>query len=419
MFITILLIISAFFSANEIALASISITYIHEMKNRKHRRAGILAFLKNKQEQVISTILLANTLANIAISSIATRMFINFYGEEEGVLFATLATTITILLLAEVFPKTYAVQQPEKVALFSAPIMFTIFKLLHPITFCIQASTTFLIKILKLYKPRTTIALSDVIRNLVSLHTNRGTMSQRDIDMLNSVLDLSETTIAQIMTHRNNVFTLNIDDDKEAIIAQLLKSNYSKVPLYRGTKENIVGILYIRNVINSLRMNNNDSSKISLDKMISKPWFVPDTTLLSVQLHNFRIKKVHFALIVDEYGDFQGIITLYDILEEIVGEIYDEYRKQDNDITFLSNNEYIFSGRVLIRDINRKINWDLPEDNASTIAGMLINTIKRIPDKGEEFKIGNFIICILQKENNMITKLHIKRLINIEEQDLS
>ncbi|MDD9331287.1 MAG: HlyC/CorC family transporter [Wolbachia sp.] len=404
----ILLVLSFFFSGAEIGLTSISRSRINKIKLSGDKRAKIIDRLLNRKELTIGTILLGNTIINISCSALFTAIFINLFGNEV-IFLSTIIMTFCILLFCEVLPKTYAIQNPEKVASFSAYFLLFFVKIFSPLTIGIQFIVNSILKLCGLHKNKEVISAADAMRNMITLHRSEGTMLPQDLDMLNSILDLAETEISQIMTHRKNLFSLAINQNKEDLIRHVLTSSHSRIPLWQKEPENIVGVVHVKDLINALREKNNNTEEVDITQVMSKPWFIPESTLLSVQLHNFRKNRKHFALVIDEYGALQGIVTLEDILEEIVGDISDEHDViTENLIKKISDNVYHIEGEATIRDINRQLHWDLPSEEASTLAGMIVNDIERIPDEGEEFSMYGFHFKIFKKDKNIISIVEVQ-----------
>lgn len=400
-----LLILSFLFSGAEIGLTSISRSRVNKLKLDGNKKAKVIDLLLNKKELTIGTILLCNTIINITCSALFTAIFINSFGSE-GIFLSTIMMTFCILLFCEVLPKTYAMQNPEKFTSLSAYFMMFFVKVFSPLTLGIQFIVNLIIKLFGLHKNKEVISAADAMRNMITLHRSEGTMVQQDLDMLSSILDLAETEISQIMTHKKNLFSLDIDRNKEELIREILTSNHSRVPLWQKGPDNIVGVVHVKNLINALR---EKGDKIEIVQVMSKPWFIPESTPLSVQLHNFRKNRKHLALVIDEYGALQGIVTLGDILEEIVGEISDEHDLiTENFIRKISDNVYHIEGKSTIRDVNRQLHCNLPGGEAITLADMIVNEIGRIPDEGEELSIYDSRFKILKKEKNIITVIEVE-----------
>ncbi|MDF0607908.1 HlyC/CorC family transporter [Wolbachia endosymbiont of Onchocerca gibsoni] len=406
--IFVLLILSFLFSGAEIGLTSISRSRVNKLKLDGNKKAKVIDHLLNKKELTIGTILLGNTIINITCSALLTAIVINFFGNE-GVFLLTITMTFCILLFCEVLPKTYAMQNPEKFTSFSAYFVLFFVKIFSPLTSGIQFIVNLILKLCGPHKDREVISTADAMRNMIVLHRSEGTMLKQDLDMLNSILDLAETEISEIMTHRRNLFSLDIDRNKEELIREILTSSHSRVPLWQKEPDNIIGVVHVKNLINALREKDNRTEEVNIAQVMSKPWFIPESTPLSVQLHNFRKNRKHLAFVVDEYGALQGIVTLEDILEEIVGEISDEHDLiTENFIKKISDNMYHIEGKSTIRNINRQLHWNLPDEEATTLAGMIVNEIERIPDEGEEFSMYGFYFKILKKDKNTITAIEVR-----------
>ena len=406
--IFILLILSFLFSGAEISLTSVSPSRIHKLKLEGNKRAKVIERLLSKKELTVGTILLSNTVINITCSALFTAIFINLFGNE-SIFISTTIMTFCILLFCEVLPKTYAIQNPEKFASFSAYFISFFVKIFSPLTLGVQFIVNLILKLFRLHKNRETISAADAMRSMIALHRSERTMMQQDLNMLNSILDLAETEISQIMTHRKNLFSLDIDQDKGRLINRILTSSHSRIPLWREEPEKIVGVIHIKDLINALREKDNKIEEVDITKVMSKPCFLPESTPLSVQLHNFRKNRKHLAFVVDEYGSLQGIVTLEDILEEIVGDISDEHDLiNESFVKKISDNVYHIKGESNIRDINRQMNWDLPNEDATTLSGMIMNEIERIPDEGEEFFMYGFRFKVLKTDKNIITIVEVQ-----------
>ncbi|MCU7611373.1 HlyC/CorC family transporter [Anaplasma capra] len=397
-----LLLASAFFSAAETALTSVSASSIHRLVLSGDERAKVVDSLNKRKELVISALLVGNTIVNISSSSVATAMFLKFLGPE-GIVVSTFTVTLLILLFSEVLPKTYAIQNPEKISLRSARIVACCSFVLSPLCSLVTHIVNYMMKVLGIQEHKEIVSAAEAVRSLIMMHGSKGTMLKQDLDMLSSVLDLAETEISQVMTHRKNLFALNIDEDVSVLIKQILQSSHSRIPMWQKSEESIVGVVHVRDVTDLVREKSSNVTRDDIYSIMTKPWFVPDTTPLSVQLHNFRKKRRHLALVVDEYGTLQGAVTLEDILEEIVGDISDEHDVvPESFITAISNSEYCISGEAPIRDVNRELGWNLPEE-ASTLAGLILHEVERIPEEGETFRLYGFSFKILKKNGNIIS----------------
>ena len=405
--ILILLILSAFFSAAETSITSISSSLIHKLMLQGNKRAKVINTLSQKKKLVINTVLIGNTIINITASSIATAISIEVLGPQ-GILFSTISMTLFILIFSEALPKSYAILNPEKIALLiSCPLSFCVL-ILSPITLSIQYTIDFILKILHMHKDNEIISAAEAMRNLISLHDSQGTMLKQDLDMLSSILDLAETEISQVMIHRKNLLAFNIDTNINDLIKKILASSHSRIPLWKNQEDQIIGVVHVKDVITLIREKGKNITQEDLYKVMTKPWFVPDTTLLSVQLHNFLKNRKHLALVIDEYGALQGIVTLEDVIEEIVGDITDEHDvTTEAPIKKICENIYHINGDTSIRDINRQLRWNLPDEEASTLAGAIVYEVERIPEEEEEFLLYGLSFKILRKNGHTISIIQV------------
>lgn len=410
--VLLLVILSGFLSGSETSLTAMSISRVHKLLGV---HGGSKAFIVDKlykiREKVVSTMVVGNTIVNITASALATALCITLFGEEEGILIATASVTITILVFGEILPKTYALQNPEKVVVAVSRVTSWVVVMLHPVVLFVEMIVKAIMYVLRINENREVISAAEVMRDLISLHDSEGTMLREDLDMLSSILDLAETEIDQIMTHRKNLVAIDIDTDKNELIDRLLDAKHTRIPLWSGNQDNVVGVIHTKDLVKALREVNNDVSKIEIRNVMMEPRFVPDTTSLSSQLHDFRKSRCHCAIVIDEYGALKGLVTLEDILEEIVGDISDEHDSLDDDmIRSLTGGLYIVNGNAPVRDVNRRMRWNLPDEEASTVAGVIINVAERIPEEGEVFVLNNLELRVAKKNDYSIESVVISKL---------
>lgn len=410
--VVLLLVISAFFSAAETAITGASRAKIHKLKIEGNRRARTVAKLRQKKEKFISTILFGNNVVNIAASAITTSLFIRLFGED-GVLIATIVVTILVVIFAEIMPKTYAIIFPEKVAIALAPFISFIIRLLSPITSSFQIVVSYIFKILRISQSdsQNLVSGTDALRGAIELELQEGGVVKNDRDMLGSILDLSETEVAEIMIHRKQMDLLNADLPTEAMIEFVLSTLHTRIPVYRDSPDNIIGILHAKELLKLLKRGEKQSlTAADILKMLKKPWFVPETTKLRDQLNAFMKARNHLAIVVDEYGSVMGLVTLEDILEEIVGQIDDEHDNKTAVARKEPDGSYLIDGSTTLRDLKRELEWHLPDDNATTIAGLVIHEAQSIPDVGQSFDFHGYHFQILKKQRNQITLLRARKL---------
>jgi Mg2+/Co2+ transporter CorB len=370
-------------------------------------------------ERLIGAILLGNNVANILSASLATALLSRIFGTH-GVAAATLVMTVLVLVFAEVLPKTYAITAPERSAsLVARPIRWLI-ALLSPVVALVQVLVR---GILMLFGVRTdpnskVLSLRDEIIGALSLGHAEGTVQKEDRDRLLGALDLAERTVEEIMTHRSKIAMIDADAPPARILSEVLASPHTRLPLYKGERENVVGVLNAKDLLRAVErtVQSEDGNLSSIDAMdilsvAKKPYFVPETTPLDEQMREFLKRRTHFALVVDEYGDLRGLITLEDIIEEIVGEITDEFDPDaEHPLKRTESGDYIIDGGMTIRDLNRATEWALPDDEANTIAGLVIHEAQMIPNEGQVFSFHGFRFEILQRKENRITRLKVRPL---------
>ena len=405
-----LLVLSAFFSGSETALTAVSRARMHALEREGSKRAGLVNRLILSRERLIGAILLGNNLVNVLASALATSLFLTLFGEA-GIAYATLTMTALILVLAEVLPKTYAIANPERMALFVAPVVRFVVALFAPMTRAVQIAVR---SILRLFGPMidddaAVLSAHEELRGAIELHHKEGGVVKGDRDMLGGVLNLRNLEVEDVMVHRTKLHTINAAQETEKIVDEALESPYTRLPLWRDDQENIVGILHAKTLFKALRDVKGDIGKLDVLSLCAPPWFVPDTTSAQDQLNAFLRRKSHFALVVDEYGVVQGLVTLEDILEEIVGEITDEHDIAPTGLRPQADGSVRVDGSLPIRDLNRFKEWDLPDDEATTVAGLVIHEAQLIPEAGQAFTFYGFRFEVLRKQRNRIASVKVAR----------
>ncbi len=412
--ILVLICLSAFFSGSETGLTAASRARINHLAQQGQRRALLVSRLLDRQERLIGTVLLGNNLVNILASSLATSVLITVFGDA-GVVYATLAMTLLVLVFAEVLPKTYAINNPDRTALAVAPLISVAVAVLAPVVHAVQVLVN---AVLRLFgadiKPgQSMVSAAEEIKSSLDLHGREGTLHKSARDMLGSILDLDEVEVSDVMIHRRAIEMLDLSEPTSVLINQAMQSRHSRLPLWRDDSDNIVGVLHTKDLLRELMSARAHAAEFDMDafdlmKVAKEPWFVPDTTSLREQLHAFRTRHAHFALVVDEYGTLMGLVTLEDILEEIVGDIRDEHDSEEVvGIEADGEGGYTVAGSVTIRDLNRRLDWNLPDDEATTVAGLLIHEARRLPETGQVFVFHNVRFEVLRRQRTRVTQLRL------------
>ena len=404
--IVVLLVVSAFFSGSETALTAASRPRIHQLAIKGNRRARIVLNLHDHKDRLIGAILLGNNIVNIFGSALATYMFLKIFGDA-GVFYATMTMTLLIVIFAEVLPKTYAITHADRSALVVAEPIRIVVTLLAPITAAIQwfARMTVAPFGVKLAADLSIEHDEEELRGAIDLHDGAEPELRQERQMLQSILELDDVGVEAIMTHRQTVTMIDIDDSPADIVNQALASPFTRLPLYKGDPDNIVGILHAKALLREVHTIGDQLEDVDFSSLAANPWFIPDTTTLLDQLQAFRAKREHFAIVVDEYGAFKGIVTLEDILEEIVGSIEDEHDIAVSGVRPQTDGTYVISGTVTLRDLNREFEWHLPDDQAATLAGLLLHASRRIPESGQVFTFYGYRFEILRRHRNQITSI--------------
>lgn len=406
------LLLSAFFSATETAITAASLGKIKKLESDGNKAARKVLKLREDKEIFLGTLLVGNNGAMIVASSLSA-VFINQLFGEEAVFYSTAVMTIFIIIFIEVLPKTIALRNPETVSLKTAGILSVIVVVLKPFTVTTKYLVAKIIGTKKGESDNVNISVIDELKGTLALHEDQGEVKKVDKDMLGGVFDLDEMRVDDVMLHRKFVNSINIEQPSDKILAQAYSMGYSKIPLWQKSKENIVGVLDIKELSRYIGKEKGEFKNIDLTPFIAKPWFVPVYTTLKKQLLAFREKKNHFAVVIDEYGDIQGIVTLLDILEEIVGKIEEEDREHrlDADIEKKAENIYVVNADFSVRNFIRDTEIKLPESGgATTIGGLVINTAGRIPDIGEIIYYKNVKFEVLEKNGNKLTRILVEKI---------
>jgi Mg2+/Co2+ transporter CorB len=407
--IALCLCLSFFFSGSETALTASSRARMHRMEKTGDRNARRVNRLLDARERLIGAILIGNNLANTAIASLTTAILLTLVDDELGIFYATLIASAVIIVFSEILPKTIAINWPDRVSLIVARPISMLVALLGPITLALERFIAALLRLvgLKIGDNKPVLSAHEELRGAVDLFHQEGSVAKQDRDMLGGLLDLAELDVSDVMIHRTKMAAINADDAATDIVEQVLASQYTRLPLWRGTPENIVGILHAKDLLRALRAAGGDADKLDVITLARPPWFVPDTTTLDDQLRAFRRRKTHFALVVDEYGEVMGLVTLEDILEEIVGDISDEHDIAIAGVRPQPDGSVNVDGSVPIRDVNRVMDWRLPDDEATTVAGLVIHESRSIPEPGQSFTFHGFRFQVQRRVRNRLTAIKI------------
>jgi Mg2+/Co2+ transporter CorB len=406
--IAICLLLSAFYSASETALTASSRAAMLRLEKQGKRDAGIVNRLMAKRERLLGAILFGNNVTNIAASTLATGVLLEVFGKR-GIIYATLVMTVLIFVFAEVLPKTAAFNAPDRMALLVAKPVESTVRLFSPILRAVEWLVRVMLRALGMPvgKIQSILSPREELRGAVDLMHRAGTVEKSDRDMMGGLLDLRELTISDVMIHRTKMVMLDADEPPGELIDAVLAAGVTRLPLWRGSPDNVIGVLNAKEVWRTLHDAEGDAAKLDINALAKPPWFVPDTTPLAEQLKAFRHRKTPFALVVDEYGELEGLVTLEDIVEEIVGDITDEHDIAVPGVRPLPDGSVNVDGAVPVRDLNRAMDWNIPDDEATTIAGVVIHEARSIPEPGQSFTFHGFRFHVLRKTRNRITALRV------------
>ena len=399
---------SAFFAASETALTGASRARMHALERNGDKRAALVNRLLRRRERLIGTTLLGNTLVNIGSSAFMTSVLVVLIGDK-GVVWATAIMTVLLLVFAEVLQKTVAINNADRVSLLFARGLAPFVAIFGPVLMAVEVLVRGVLKIFgsPMDNRRSILSGNEELKSAVDLLHKEGNVERADRDMFGGLLDLGDLTVVDIMVHRTSMTAISADLPPDELVREVVASPYSRLPLWRGEPDNIVAVLHAKDLVRALTASGGDVAGLDIDKVAVEPWFIPATTTLKGQLQAFRRRKTHFALVVDEYGVVMGLVTLEDIIEEIVGDIKDEHDLAVQGVRPQTDGSVIVEGSVPIRDLNRVMAWDLPDEEATTIAGLVIHEARAIPESGQVFTFHRFRFEVLRKVRNRIVSLRI------------
>ncbi len=406
--IAILLILAAFFGGAETALTAASQPRMLELERQGDLRAGVVNALRSNRERMIGSLLTAQNIVGPLAAVLTTSLFLGWFGPG-GEVYATIALSVLFIVFGEVLPKTYALYAPDRTSLAIAPTVAAIVRILAPLTAAIEWIVR---RVLRLFGIRTQQSMmattEEELRGVISMHQGPDPEIEAERRMLSSILDLGDVTVGEVMTHRGATAMIDAAKSPPVILRQVMASPYSRLPVYRGNPDNIVGVLHAKDLLRAMSRGKGVAAQLDIGKLATPAWYIPESTSLLDQLREFRKRREHFALVVDEYGAFQGVVTLEDILEEIVGKIGDVPEQAQSGIRAVGDGAYIIGGEVTVRDVNRELGWELPDDRAATVAGLVMHEARRIPEVRQTFAFHGVRFEILRKKNNRITTLKVK-----------
>ncbi len=399
---------SAFFAASETALTGASRARMHALERNGDKRAALVNKLLRRRERLIGTTLLGNTLVNIGSSAFMTSVLLVVIGEQ-GAVWATAIMTVLLLVFAEVLPKTVAINNADQVSLLFARVLVPIVAIFGPVLLAIEVLVRGMLRLFGTKTDERVSILSgaEELKSAVDLLHKEGNVERSDRDMFGGLLELGDLTVYDTMVHRTAMTAIDADLPPAELVREVIASPYSRLPLWRGDPDNIVAVLHAKDLVRALAAAEGDVAHLDVARVAAAPWFIPATTSLKDQLQAFRRRKTHFALVVDEYGVVLGLVTLEDIIEEIVGDIRDEHDLAVQGVRPQPDGSVIVEGSVPIRDLNRVMAWDLPDEEATTIAGLVIHEARAIPETGQVFTFHRFRFEVQRKVRNRIATMRI------------
>jgi len=404
-----LVVLSFLFSGTETGMTAVSRARLHTLAQGGDRRASLVERLVERKDRLVGALLIGNNLVNILASALATSLLLRIFGDA-GVVYATIAMTVILVIFSEILPKSWALSRPERFALTVSPFARLVMFLFGGLSWMANKVVRAILYLfgVNLASEEPLLTPHEELRGTVAVLAREGGVVKLDRDRLGGLLDLHELEVSDVMVHRTSMRSVSADLPPQEIVREVLQSPHTRMPIWRGTAENIVGVVHAKDLLRALHEVDNDPARIDIMKVAAKPWFVPDTTMLQDQLNAFLRRKSHFAIVVDEYGEVEGLVTLEDILEEIVGEIADEHDVDMQGVKQEADGSVVVEGSVPIRDLNRALDWKLPDDEATTIAGLVIHETQTIPEEKQAFTFHGKRFIVMKREKNRITRLRIK-----------
>jgi magnesium and cobalt exporter, CNNM family len=401
--------LGAYMSAAETAVTGASRPRMHRLAQQGNKRAVQVNRLLDRKDETVSAVLLGNSVMNIVSASLTTAVLTTIFGAA-GVVYATMIIGVLVVIFSEVMPKTWALLRADRMALALAPSILAMLVILGPTARAVAWISRLFLRAAGVRVDGGPDAEEqvDVLRGAIELHGSGVTDEDAPAEkaMLRSVLDLGDRTVGDVMTHRGNVVLIDVDEPNDSIVAQMLAAPYTRIPLYREQQDNVIGVMHAKDLFRAVRAAGGPAG-VKIEEVMTPPWFIPESTILFDQLEAFRKRHEHFAIVVDEYGALRGIVTLEDIIEEIVGDIEDEHDAIRRGVLRREDGSLVSQGDVPIHDLNREFGWQLPEDVAITIAGLVLHEARRIPEVGQVYAFYGFRFEILKREGTRIAELRI------------
>ncbi|NKI34386.1 HlyC/CorC family transporter [Wenzhouxiangella sp. XN79A] len=401
----VLIVLSAFFSSSETGLVALNRYRMRHQAKGGHRGAALAQRLLGRPERMFGLILLGNNLVNILAASISTLLFLKLLGDG-GIWVSTLVLTAVILIFAEVAPKTLAATHPERIAYPASYILVPLLKVLYPFVWIINVLASAVLRPfgVKRADPRADQLTREELRTLVKEDGRQISLNHRQ--MLLNILDLEYGTIDDVMVPRQDIVGIDLDEDWETLLHQLTRSIYTRLPVWRGDIDNLIGLLHIRTVM--VKLSQGTLTPTELERSIRTPYYIPEGTPLTQQLLEFQSRERRMGMVVDEYGDIQGLVTLDDILEEIVGEYTSEGTGRARQLRKLDDGSWIVSANTTVRMLNRRMEWDLPTSGAKTLNGLILEQLESLPDGHTSIRVGDHILTIVDMADNRVRKVLFK-----------
>lgn len=407
---TALLLLSAIFSSSETALTSMNIGRIRQLKDKNSEGADLLKRLKKRMNSILATILIGNNLVNIAATAILTQLISEYFPDKSSAMITTLIMTVLILVFGEITPKTYAAQDPELVALRVAKPLEVLSYIFKPILLILEKITNFIIR---LFGGKITnnvpFVTEEEIKSLVDIGEEEGILEQQAKEMINRVFDIDDITVTEVMIPRMDIIALSEDSTVEKALQKIISYGHSRIPVYNDTIDNITGLLYAKDILPYIYLDREAYKNNSIKKLIRPAFYIPETKKVNILLKELQSNKIHMAIVLDEYGGTEGLVTIEDILEEIVGDILDEYDSEIDMIEKVDDNVYIAKAEVSLVEINNIFKVALPDDDFDSLGGFVFNALGRLPLQGDKITYEDLTLNVKKISKRRIKLIEITK----------
>lgn len=405
----VLLYFSSIFSSSETALTAINATKIRNIREKDKRKGEVLRNLKEQTNSVLAVILIGNNIVNVAATAILTELTLQFFKKEGSIVISTIIMTVLILVFGEITPKTFAAQNPEKIAVKVADLLSVLLKIFKPILYLLTKITNFIIRVLGgEINENTTFITEEEIKSIVDVGEEEGILEHHERMMIEGIFEIDDTDVTNVMVPRIDITAVSKNSNLRAALLKIIKNGHSRIPIYDNSIDNIIGLLYAKDILPFAINNSLDINKTNVEELMRDTYYVPQTKKVGELLKDMQREKVHMAIVLDEYGATEGLVTIEDILEEIVGDIFDEYDDEEKVIEKISENKYNVKADIALEEFNEVFKCDLPEEEFESLGGYIFSTLGRVAIVGDKIKYKQLTMCVIKVSKRRILSVEVE-----------